>query len=88
MLDKKQLKVSLNEGSLTINNISATIDEIDLINVCGGKLKVKQLDWECRFKRDINVDVELLLEKQINDFGWGRENNVALYTVESLKRKC
>lgn len=56
-----------NETTLLISNISPDTDEIDLLNITGGKIKVKSLEMERKFKRDINIDIGLMIEKIMNE---------------------
>ena len=68
MLDGKKLKLTIkNETTLLISNISPDTDEIDLLNITGGKMKVRSLEMERKFRRDINIDVGLMIEKIMNE---------------------
>lgn len=52
---------------IIISNISPEADEIDLLNISGGKTKVKTLEIENRIKRDLNIDVPLLIERELGE---------------------
>ena len=68
MLDGKKLKLTIkNETTLLISNISPDTDEIDLLNITGGKMKVRSLEMERKFRRDININVGLMIEKIMNE---------------------
>jgi len=58
------LTVILKEDfTIQISNLSNETDEIDILNICGGKIKVKNIEIQRIVKRDINVDLQMLINK-------------------------